>query len=66
MTTSTTIAYPPKPVVNRSELPPGPPEWPIVGQSFRYLTDVIGLMRESAGYGDLATMSTKAGAGVPG
>ncbi len=58
MTTSTT-AYPPNPVVDRSALPPGPPEWPIVGQSFRYMTDALGLMRESAGYGDLVTMSTK-------
>ena len=58
MTTSTT-AYPPNPVVDRSALPPGPPEWPVVGQSLRYLTDVIGLMQETAGYGDLATMSTK-------
>lgn len=58
MTTSTK-AYPPNPVVDRSDLPPGPPEWPIVGQSFRYMTDVIGLMRETAGYGDLTTMSTK-------
>lgn len=58
MTTSTT-AYPPNPVVDRSMLPPGPPEWPIVGQSFRYMTDALGLMRESSGYGDLVTMSTK-------
>lgn len=57
--TTPTAAYPPNPVVDRSELPPGPPEWPIVGQSFRYMTDPLGLMRESAGYGDLVTMSTK-------
>ena len=53
------VAYPPNPVVDRSTLPPGPPEWPIVGQSFRYMTDFLGLARESAGYGDLVTMSTK-------
>ena len=53
------VAYPPNPVVDRSALPPGPPEWPIVGQSFRYMTDFLGLARESAGYGDLVTMSTK-------
>ena len=58
MTTPTT-AYPPNPVVDRAQLPPGPPEWPIVGQTFRYMTDALGLMREAAGYGDLVTMSTK-------
>ena len=43
----------------RSRLPPGPPELPIVGQTFRYLRDPIGLMEESATYGDLVTMSKK-------
>lgn len=57
--TTPTIAYPPVPVVDRASLPPGPPEWPIVGQSFRYMTDPLGLMRESASYGDLVTISTK-------
>ena len=32
---------------------------PIVGQTFRYLRDPIGLMEEAAQYGDLATMSVK-------
>ena len=54
-----TVAYPPRPVIDRTALPPGPPEWPVVGQTFRYMTDPLGLMRESAGYGDLVTMSTK-------
>ena len=54
-----TLAYPPRPVIDRASLPPGPPEWPIVGQSFRYMTDVIGLMQDAAGYGDLVTISTK-------
>ena len=40
-------------------LPPGPPELPIVGQMFRYLRDPLGLMEESANYGDVVTMSTK-------
>lgn len=57
--TTPTAEYPPNPVVDRAQLPPGPPEWPLVGQSFRYMTDALGLMRESAGYGDLVTMSTK-------
>lgn len=54
-----TVDYPPRPIVNRSSLPSGPPELPIVGQSFRYLSDPLALLREAAGYGDLATISTK-------
>ena len=57
--TTPAAAYPPNPVVDRAQLPPGPPEWPVVGQTLRYITDPLGLMRESAGYGDLVTMSTK-------
>ena len=57
--TSRTVTYPPDPVVDRGSLPPGPPEWPIVGQSFRYMSDALGLMREAVGYGDLVTMSIK-------
>ncbi len=57
--TTPTVAYPPNPVVDRAQLPPGPRELPVVGQTFRYITDFLGLMRESAGYGDLVTMSTK-------
>ncbi len=56
---STAVAYPPKPVVARSQLPPGPPEWPILGQTWRYFRDSVGLMQEAATYGDLATMSVK-------
>ena len=55
----TTLPYPPKPAVNRADLPPGPPEPPVVGQSFRYLRNPVGLMQEAATYGDLATMSVK-------
>ena len=54
-----TVAYPPRPVVDRASLPPGPPELPVVGQSFRYIKDAVGLMRETASYGDLATLSVK-------
>ena len=54
-----TLPYPPKPVINRASLPPGPGELPIVGQSFRYISDVLGLMREAATYGDLVTVSVK-------
>ncbi len=56
---TTSVLYPPNPSVNRSNLPPGPPELPIVGQSFRYVRDPIGIMQESATYGDLVTMSVK-------
>ena len=44
---------------HRSQLPPGPPELPMVGQTLRYVRDPIGLMEESAVYGDLVTMSVK-------
>lgn len=54
-----TVAYPPRPVVDRASLPPGPPELPVVGQSFRYINNTVGLMQETAGYGDLATLSVK-------
>ncbi len=54
-----TSYLPPNPSVDRSQLPPGPPELPIVGQTLRYLRDPIGLMEEAAEYGDLVTMSVK-------
>jgi cytochrome P450 len=54
-----TTRYPPRPVVDRRELPPGPAELPIIGQSLRYLRDPIGFMQEAATYGDLVTMSVK-------
>ena len=50
---------PSHPSPDRSQLPPGPPESPMVGQMFRYVRDPIGLMEESAMYGDLVTMSIK-------
>ncbi len=54
-----TVPYPPKPVVDRATLPPGPPEWPLVGQSFRYLFDLIPFLQRGATYGDLVTLSVK-------
>ena len=54
-----TLPYPPKPAVKRADLPPGPRELPVVGQSFRYVSNVIGLMQEAATYGDLVTVSVK-------
>ena len=53
------LAFPPHPVVKHSELPPGPPERPVVGQLFRLLRNPIGLMQDTATYGDIATMATK-------
>ena len=50
---------PPNPSVAPRKLPPGPPEPPIVGQAFRYHWNPVPLMRETARYGDLATMSVK-------
>ena len=55
--TATTVEYPPSPKVDRKSLPPGPPELPVVGQAFRYLTNPLELIEEAAGYGDLVTMS---------
>ena len=56
---TTRALYPPAPSVDRRSLPPGPKELPLVGRSFRYVFDPIGIMRETAAYGDLATMSVK-------
>ena len=57
--TDNTVAYPPKPSVDRSQLPPGPPELPFIGQTLRYLRDPINFMLQAATYGDIVTMSVK-------
>lgn len=57
--TLTSADYPPYPKVDRNQLPPGPPEWPVLGQTWRYLHDPIGLMQEGATYGDLVTLSVR-------
>ena len=54
-----TQIYPPRPVVDRQQLPPGPRELPVIGQSLRYLRNPIGFMQEAATYGDLVTLSVK-------
>ena len=61
MTTTTTrvVDYPPKPVVDRAGLPPGPPEWPLVGQSFKYVFNLLDFIQGAAAYGDLVTLSVK-------
>lgn len=56
---TTKVTYPPRPVVDRSTLPPGPPELPFIGQTLRYMRDPIRLMFDAAAYGDLVTLSTK-------
>ncbi len=51
--------YPPRPVVDRKSLPPGPRELPFIGQTLRFMRDPIALMQEGSRYGDLVTLSTK-------
>ena len=46
-------------MVDRADLPPGPSELPIIGQTLRYIRDPIRFMLESAAYGDLVTLSVK-------
>ena len=61
VTTSTDslLVDPPRPTIRRAELPPGPSEWPLVGQAFRLKNDFVGLLREAATYGDVSTVSVK-------
>ena len=56
---SAQVRYPARPVVDRSELPPGPPELPWLGQTLRYMFNPMGLMWDAARYGDLVTLSVK-------
>ena len=57
MNTESRRVDPPKPSVPRSELPPGPPELPFVGQAFRLRFGLIGLLQEAATYGVVSTVS---------
>ncbi len=57
--TTAEVTYPPRPVVDRRDLPPGPRELPVVGQTLQYMFNPMGFMRRCAGYGDLVTMSVK-------
>ena len=56
---SVAFTYPDRLVKYRGSLPPGPPELPVIGQTFRYMRDLLSLLREAAGYGDLVTLSRK-------
>ena len=59
MTTSSN-QQPSRPNIDRGiQLPPGPPDPPIIGKSYQYVRRPIELLRETARYGDLATMSVK-------
>ena len=60
VTTNTeALVDPPRPSIQRAELPPGPSELPFVGQAFRLKNDFVGLLREAATYGDVSTVSVK-------
>ena len=50
---------PPRPSIQRAELPPGPSELPLGGQALRLRSDLVGLIREAATYGDVSTVSMK-------
>ena len=48
---------PPRPSIQRAELPPGPTELPLVGQAFRLRFGLIRLLQEAATYGDVSTVA---------
>ena len=57
MSTDPFEADPARPSVRRADLPPGPPEMPLIGQAFRIRNDFVGLVREAASCGDVSTVS---------
>ena len=57
MNTDSFQVDPARPSIRRAELPPGPPEMPLIGQAFRIRNDFVGLVREAATYGDVSTVS---------
>ena len=50
---------PARPSIRRADLPPGPPETPLIGKALRIRNDFVGLVREAAAYGDVSTVSVK-------
>ena len=57
MNTDSFQVDPARPSIRRADLPPGPPEMPLIGQAFRIRNDFVGLVREAATYGDVSTVS---------
>ena len=57
MNTDSFRVDPARPSIRRAELPPGPPEMPLIGKAFRIRSDFVGLIREAAAYGDVSTVS---------
>ena len=51
------LSDPPKPSIERAEMPPGPSELPLVGQAFRLRFGLIPLLQEAATYGDVSTVA---------
>ena len=51
------LTDPPKPSIQRTKLPPGPSELPLVGQAFRLRFGLVGLLQEAATYGDVSTVA---------
>ena len=57
MNTDSFQVDPAKSSIRRADLPPGPPEMPLIGKPFRIRNDFVGLIREAATYGDVSTVS---------
>ena len=57
MDTDSRRTDPPKPSIQRAELPPGPSELPLVGQALRLRFGLIPLLQEAASYGDVSTVA---------
>ena len=57
MNTDSFQVDPARPSIRRADLPPGPPEMPLIGKAFRIRNDFVGLIREAAAYGDVSTVS---------
>ena len=57
MNTDSFKVDPARPSIRRADLPPGPPEMPLIGKAFRIRNDFVGLLREATTYGDVSTAS---------